>query len=79
MSSEVTKTDPTTEAGEISSPDMYYQCGRLRDICERDDIKLHSTIPYHRPSNDAAECVIEVLTNVVRAMLHDSMTRACRN
>ena len=48
----------------------------MRDICERDDIKLHSTVPYHRASNGVAECVIEVLTNAVRAMLHGSMTRA---
>ena len=46
--------------------------GEVRDICERDGIKLHTTVPYHPASNGVAGRTIGVLTNAVRAMLHDS-------
>ena len=46
--------------------------GEVRDICERDGIKLHTTVPYHPASNGVAERTIGVLTNAVRAMLYDS-------
>ena len=46
----------------------------MRDICERDRIKLRATVPYFLTSNGGAKQMIGVLTNVVRAMLP---TRAC--
>jgi len=45
--------------------------GEMCDICERDSIKLHTTVPYHPASNGVAERAIGVLTATVRAMLHD--------
>jgi len=46
--------------------------GEMRDICERDGIKLRMTVPYHPASNGVAERAIEVLTAAARAMLHDA-------
>ena len=46
--------------------------GEMRDICERDGIKLHTTVPYHPASNGVAECAIGVLTAAAHAMLHDA-------
>jgi transposase InsO family protein len=46
--------------------------GEVREVCERDGIKLHMTVPYHPVSNGVAEQTIGVLTGAVRAMLHDS-------
>jgi len=46
--------------------------GEMRDICERDGIKLHTTVPYHPASNGVAERTIGVLTSAVQAMLKDS-------
>lgn len=44
----------------------------MREICERDGIKLSTTVPYHPASNSVAEYTIGVPTNAVRAMLHDA-------
>jgi len=44
----------------------------MRDICKRDSIKLHTTVPYHPASNGVAERAIGVLTATARAMLHDT-------
>jgi len=49
--------------------------GEMRDICERDGIKLHLTVPYHPVSNGVAERTIGVLTTAARAMLHDAGQR----
>ena len=49
--------------------------GEMRDICERDSIKLHSTVPYHPVLNRVAERAIGVLTTAARAMLHDAGQR----
>ena len=46
--------------------------GEMRELCEREGIKLNTTVPYHPASNGVAERAIGVLTNSVRAMLHDS-------
>jgi len=46
--------------------------GEMRNICERDSIKLQTTVPYHPVSNGVADCAIEVLTAAARAMLHDA-------
>jgi len=46
--------------------------GEMRDICEQEGIKLHTTVPYHPASNGVAERTIGVLTGAVRAMLKDS-------
>ena len=37
----------------------------MRDICKRDQMKLHTTAPYHPASNSVAEQMIGVLTNAV--------------
>jgi hypothetical protein len=44
----------------------------MGDICERDGIKLHTSVRYGPESNGVAEHTIGVLTGAVRAMLHDS-------
>jgi len=49
--------------------------GEMRDICERNGIKLHTTVPYHPVSNGVAERAIGVLTTAARAMLHDAGQR----
>jgi len=46
--------------------------GEMCEICERDGIKLHMTVPYHPASNGVAECAIGVLTATARAMLHNA-------
>jgi len=46
--------------------------GEMRNICEREGIKLYTTIPHHPASNGVAGRTIGVLTGVVRAMLRDS-------
>jgi len=46
--------------------------GEMRNICEREGIKLHTTIPRHPASNGVAGRTIGVLTGAVRAMLRDS-------
>ena len=55
----------TDNARELSMREM-------REICERDGIKLNTTVPYHPASNGVAERTIGVLTNTVRAMPHDA-------
>ena len=44
--------------------------GKMREICEGDGIKLHTTVPYHPVSN--GEATIGVLTTAAHAMLHDA-------
>ena len=47
--------------------------GEMGEICKRDGgIKLNTTMPHHPASNGVAERTIGVLTNTVRAMLHDA-------
>jgi len=46
--------------------------GETRDICERDGVKLHTTVAYPPASNGVAEHATGVLTATVRAMLHDA-------
>jgi len=46
--------------------------GEMKEICEKEGIKLHTSVRYSPESNGVAERTIGVLTNVVRAMLHDS-------
>jgi transposase InsO family protein len=46
--------------------------GEVKEICEREGIKLHTSVRYNPESNEVAEHTIGVLTNAVRAMLHDS-------
>ena len=43
--------------------------GEICDICERDGINVHTTVPYRPTSSSVAELRIGVLTNPVRAML----------
>ena len=45
--------------------------GEMRDICERNSIKLHMMVPYHSASNGVAEHAIGVLTATAHAMLHN--------
>jgi transposase InsO family protein len=41
---------------EIMTDNAQELCmGEMRDICERDGIKLHTTVPYHPASNGVAE------------------------
>ena len=54
----------TDNAGELSM-------GEMRELCEQEGIKLHTSVPYHPVSNGVAERTIGILTNIVRAMLHD--------
>jgi len=42
--------------------------GEVREICEQDGIKLHTTVTYHPASNGVAERAIGVLTNAARAL-----------
>ena len=46
--------------------------GEMRNICEREDTKLHTTVPHHPASNGVAGRTIGVLTGAVQAMLRDS-------
>ena len=46
--------------------------GEMKEICEKECIKLHTSVRYSPESNSVAERTIGVLTNAVRAMLHDS-------
>jgi len=46
--------------------------GEMRNICERDGIKLRTTVLYHPAPNGVAERAIEVLPAAARAMLHDA-------
>ena len=46
--------------------------GEMSRFCEAEGIKLNTTVPYHPASNGVAERTIGVLTNTVRAMLHDA-------
>jgi len=46
--------------------------GEMKEICEKEGIKLHTLVQYSPESNGVAERMIGVLTNVVRAMLHNS-------
>ena len=46
--------------------------GEMRQICEQEGIKTHMSVRYSPESNGVAEHTIGVLTNAVRAMLHDS-------
>ena len=46
--------------------------GEMKVICEQEGIKLHTSVRYSPGSNGIAERTIRVLTNAVRAMLHDS-------
>ena len=41
--------------------------GEMRQICEQEGIKLHTSVPYSPESNGVAERTIGVLTNAVRA------------
>ena len=50
--------------------------GEICDICERDGIKLHTTVPYRPTSSSVAERRVGVLTNPVRAMLPTQPTQA---
>ena len=54
---------------EIMTDNAYeLSTGEMRAVCERNGIKLHTTVPYHPTSNSVAERRIEALTNAVRAM-----------
>ena len=46
--------------------------GETRQFCEQEGIKLHTSVRYSPESNGVAERTIGVLTNAVRAMLHNS-------
>jgi len=46
--------------------------GEMRDICERDGVKLHTMVPYHPVSNRVAERATGVLTATVCVVLHDA-------
>jgi len=46
--------------------------GKMRNICKRDGIKLHTTLLYHPASNRVAERAIGVLTAAAHAMLHNA-------
>ena len=46
--------------------------GEMKVIREQEGTKLHMSVRYSPESNGVAERTIGVLTNAVRAMLHDS-------
>ena len=46
--------------------------GEMHKLCEREGIKLNTTVLYHPALNGVAKRAIGVLTNSVQAMLHDS-------
>ena len=46
--------------------------GELRQIREQEGIKLHTSVQHSPESDGVAERTNGVLTNAVRAMLHDS-------
>jgi len=45
--------------------------GEMRDICQREGIKLNTAVPYHPTSNGVAERTRRP-TNALRAILHES-------
>jgi len=46
--------------------------GGMRQTCEQEGIKLHTSVLYSPESNGVAERTIGLLTNAVHAMPHDS-------
>jgi len=46
--------------------------GGMRQTCEQEGIKLHTSVRYNPESNGVAERTIGVLMNAVHAMPHDS-------
>ena len=46
--------------------------GVMREICEKEGIRLNTMVPYHPVSNGIAERAIGVRTSAAQAMLHDS-------
>ena len=46
--------------------------GGMRQTCEQEGIKLHTSVLYSPESNGVTERTIGVLMNAVLAMLHDS-------
>ena len=46
--------------------------GGMRQTCEQEGIKLHTSVLYSPESNGVAERTIGVLMNTVHAMPHDS-------
>ena len=46
--------------------------GEMRDLCDREGTKFHTTVSYHVASNEVAERAIGVLTGAVWAILRDS-------
>ena len=51
--------------------------GEMCELCECEGIRLNTTVPYHPALNGVAEQAIGVLTNIMRAMLHDSSLPKC--
>ena len=51
--------------------------GEMCELCKCKGIRLNTTVPYHPVSNGVAERAIGVLTNIMRAMLHDSGLPKC--
>ena len=46
--------------------------GEMKVICEQEGIKLHTSVRYSPKSNGVAERRIGLLTNAVRATLHNT-------
>ena len=51
--------------------------GEMCELCKCEGIRLNTTVPYHPVLNGVAKQAIGVLTNIVRAMLHDSSLLKC--
>ena len=58
---------------EIMTDNAREMCmGEMKAICEQAGIKFNMSVRYSPKSNGVAERAIGVLTNAMRAMLHDS-------
>ena len=71
----VPENEPQKRMREIMTDNARELCMKdmkdMKDICEQESIKLHTSARYSPESNGVAERTIGVLTNAARAILHD--------